>query len=92
MKNVLENEFKKYEAFVYAYAKSQFQKNIKPWFEKKGYRFMAGNGTFWIGSTKNDKSIWLEDLPVKIKNILNMDIPGMPFISLGCFMPDFYPK
>jgi hypothetical protein len=90
----LEKEFNKYCQIVELYAEEKFNNIIKPFLIKNNYKFVSGNGTFYIYYDDPDNPLGLssadiDKLPGKIYNVLEEEIPGMRGISLGAYMPNF---
>lgn len=89
---ILERAFDRYSESVYRLARNEFYRAIKPFMEKKGYRFIAGMGDWMIakdGIHLYDKEKYI---PKRLLKILDQDIPGMPANSLGTLMPDYIPE
>ena len=96
MRNPIEKAFNEYENKVFQYAKEQFEKVIKPYCQKHELQFLAGNGTYYLGANKHRQNngylgLDIDKLPKKIRETLQMEIPGMPGNDLGTLMPDYDP-
>jgi hypothetical protein len=49
----MQKEFDKYFEIITEYAKQEFNKNVLPYVKKYSLIFLSGNGTYYIGYTKN---------------------------------------
>ena len=87
----LEKEYSDYCNKVYKFAENKFDEIIKPYLIKHGYKFLSGNGIYFI-KDKRGIQIDHEDLPKYIYDLLSMEIPGMEGNDLGSLMPDFENK
>ncbi len=94
-KNDLNKGWATYHKLVYAVAEAMFESKVKPYLQKHGYDFLAGNGTFWIGYDDPDNrygfvSIDIDkEIPKRIRDILFMEVPGFRANDLGSLMPDY---
>jgi hypothetical protein len=84
----LDRLWREYSHRVDDVALKYFNSHIRPYMAKKGYRFLAGNGTYYIEDA-NGKFIYTEDLPKRIQDVLEAYVPGMSSNCLGSLMPDF---
>ena len=84
-----------YDALTDAVAELAFAEVIKPFCVKRGLRFLAGNGTYFIGGSKgqsiNPWDVEDDEEFQAIFKVLDTEIPGMIANSLGCIMPDYDP-
>lgn len=107
MPDELEKEFQKYSDFVDAYAEQKFNEVVLPYLKKYSLTFLAGNGTYYVGTTELSPKWYLRThrngaccgnqvetdmLPKKIKDVLSIEIPGMRYNDLGSLMPDYDPE
>lgn len=89
----LERSFNEYYNTVEKLASDEFNRVIKPYCQKHGYSFLSGNGTWYMfyidKNIGRDIPIYPEDLPKRIQNVLEMEIPGDTCNSLGSIMPNY---
>lgn len=69
-------------------AEKAYLKYVKPFCEKNGCTFIAGNGTWWL--EKDGKRV--EPLPKRVESVLTKSLPEFPANDLGSLMPDFPEK
>ncbi len=86
----LDRAWQDYDIAVGAIAMEAFTRHIRPFLVKKGYLFLAGNGTWYI-EDKSGHGVYSEDLPKRIADILDSCVLGMPANCLGSFMPNYIP-
>ena len=67
---------------------AQFRKRVVPYCQKHGYRFITGNGTWWLGT---DKLGFHVDIPNGLLELLNLSVPGLPANKFGSLMPNYNP-
>lgn len=72
---------------VFTVAAELFEQHVKPYCDKHGYRFYAGNGTWCVG--KEVRGVWRDarDIPGSLLLILCKQVDGMPGNDLGSLMP-----
>jgi len=85
---VIDNAWLKYLDVVDNEAEKQFVTIVLPWLKKNGYGFIAGNGIWGVYSKDGD--LYPETLPKHIRDILEMEIPGLRANDLGSLMPDYW--
>ena len=94
---ILNKGWEKYDALTDTVSEMAFAEVVRPFCVKRGLRFLAGNGTYWIGcESGSGQSIYpweVEDDEEfqAIFDLLDTEIPGMPANSLGTIMPDYTP-
>jgi hypothetical protein len=86
----LDRAWRNYDCAVEAIAMEAFTRHIRPFLVKKGYLFLTGNGTWYI-EDKSGHSVFSEDLPKTIADILDGEVEGMPANSFGSLMPNYIP-
>ena len=79
---------------IEAIANREFEAVIKPWLIKKGYSFLAGNGTYVIWDPFGPDSPFApnvdnDKLPAHIMAVLQADTNERGNGELGLWMPDF---
>ncbi len=91
----IEKAWEAYWHIVDDYARQQFEQVVKPWLKRKGYDFVAGNGT-WVVSKDNPRNraygydlIDEDQIPQKVLAVLQYEVPGYPGNDLGSLMPDY---
>lgn len=90
----LDKAYKVYMNIVEKVAREEFKRTLLPFLKKRNWSFLSGMGTWWIGG---DKMIHPEDHPrdtelQEIAKLLDIEIPGIPTMSLSDFMPDYKRK
>lgn len=89
----LAKDFAWYEGKADQVARRAFQEHVKPFCRNRGWRFLAGNGT-WAFYLPSERGIGdPDDLPgdeewAEICDLLSTDIPGLRANDLGSLMPD----
>lgn len=84
-----------YATAIYAIAKEEFDRVVKPYCIQKGCDFASGNGAYFfsrdeIGVAGRLVVIDLNDkLPKYVRQIVDQEIPNWPSNSLGTVMPSF---
>jgi len=91
--NKIDIAWETYYKEVCDYAEQRFNSVIKPYLEKRGWEFISGNGTYWIGYDDPEAqygfvSIDIDKLPERIRDTLQMEVQGLNQ-DLGTLMPDF---
>jgi hypothetical protein len=84
-----------YENSVRSLAERAFETVVKPYLEKHHYYLISGNGiynVFRVDRKGKDISIDIDsELPQYIIDLMEMEVPGMPWASLAMLMPDHLP-
>ena len=90
--NEMSKEFDTYEVKIHRIAEIAFNDTIKPYLVKHNYKFLSGNGTWYIycfDKNKKEIEIDVDKLPNRIKDLLNLEIPGYRSNGFGDFMPNY---
>lgn len=102
-KNRLQDAWDRYSQIVEDTACDAFHREIVPFLREHGYGFIAGNGTWIISVASKERpldvryyngryyTIYPEELPERIREVLETDIPGMRANDLGSLMPAYTP-
>ena len=88
----LEQAWNRYQATVNAIVDQAFKEVVQPYCQKHSLRFLAGNGTYFMQPLVYQGSIasWIPpQLPKRVAQVLEIEIPGMRADSLGTLMPNF---
>lgn len=88
MGNRMDTSFKRHAKVIEEYALDRFKKVIVPFAKKHNYSFLAGMGSyaFW---DKNGDLVDDNQLPKYILKVLETEVPGDEFNSLGNYMPAY---
>ncbi len=81
----LEQAWLKYSTETVSIARMQFIQFVKPYCDQKGYRFNTGMGE-WLFTGISE-----EDVPKRLQDILNMQVEGFRYSTLGGMMPSYDP-
>jgi hypothetical protein len=57
---------------------------VDPYFQRYGVEFLNGMGTYYL--ERHGETLDPEDLAMWVRNLLDLEIPGMPADSLGTIM------
>jgi hypothetical protein len=90
----IEMDFAAYMAVADALAARAFVEVIQPWLKKNKYHMLVGNGTYYVYYKQGGRDIYvdLDNAPAYIRDVMQLDVPGMPGNDLGTCMPDFHPE
>lgn len=88
----LDKAFQKYDEQVRRLAREAFDEVVRPFCEKHGFRFKAGNGIWYLYDPSEALPEW-NTLPKrrgwqKVKAVLETEIPHYEANDLGSLMPD----
>lgn len=94
--DTLSKAWTEYEKKVDALAERMFKEVVRPICVKRGWKFLPGNGGWWIGSPDQRHSLDSDSLPdddewQAVCAVLETEIPGMQANDLGSLMPDYNP-
>ena len=88
----LDKHFNAYTLKADSIARAVFQREVLPFLKTRGWKFLSGNGTFWIGPRAGRNVDRLDRPDDKelhaILDILDIDVPGINN-CLGELMPDW---
>lgn len=91
VKQGLEASFNRYQQEVLEQAQQVFEAWVKPFCKKNNLKFIAGMGTYWIGTKEGvwDRNDMRDNEEFQaVSDYLDLDVPGLPANSLGSLMPD----
>jgi len=82
----LQEAWEQYVSQVFEIAEELFDEQVKSFCEANGYKFIAGNGTWWLGK---DGKYGEEGIPKDVLDVLYTPVPGLPANDLGSLMPSY---
>ena len=84
--------FEKYVRTVEGIAR-RAQGPVHDYCRRKGYKFVAGNGAWYMGKDDEPAVVTLErrGIPQGIASILRREVEGLPGNDLGSLMEDYTP-
>ncbi len=85
----IENAWKEYMRNVQQYADWRFEHDIKPFLQAREYRLYKFSKSDYAIHNRREMRVYNDELPDHIREILEMDIPGLDTYDLGSLMPEF---
>lgn len=84
----LDRAFDEYMEVVFAVADARRNDCVVPYCQKNDLSFLAGNGEYYF-IKRGGKHIPIDDLPKHVRDVVDMEVPGLRTNSLGTLMTNY---